>query len=107
MILTVIVSLVSGGNKPKNLQVLKFERKKDVTKFMKSVAKDLGVECDYCHDMKNKAKDTPKKETARKFFKLVDYINTEILIWEDAPEVTCWSCHGGKINPEVARPEIK
>ena len=42
---------------------------------MKSITKDLGVKCNYCHDMKDKSKDTQMKETARDFMSLVDYIN--------------------------------
>ena len=87
---------------------------------MKSVSKDLGVKCKYCHDMKDKSKDTPMKETARHFMSLVDYINSSFLKEDDntviqdsennteeihATQISCWTCHRGNVEPEKTRPE--
>ena len=47
-----------------NVQILDFESKRDLTKYMKSIGKDLGVKCSHCHNMDDKAADTPEKNTA-------------------------------------------
>ena len=95
-----LLQFIIGANKYENLQVLKFESNKELMKYMKSISKDLGVKCSFCHNMKNKAEDTPKKEVARSFIQIVNHINSDILAREDASEVTCWTCHRGKQTPD-------
>ena len=119
VLIILISSLAQAGKEPKNLKVLKFKTNKEITKYMKSVTKDLGVKCKYCHDMKDKSKDTPMKETARNFMTLVDYINNSFL--QDSADlnshdntnvekhqdtqISCWTCHRGNIEPEKKRPK--
>lgn len=98
------IGFLGAGRTPENLKILKFETKKEVIKYMKSISKDLGVKCKFCHDMKDKAKDTHHKETARKFMQLVANVNSDILTWDEAPQITCWTCHRGKPHPEPTRP---
>ncbi len=100
----IFVGFAGAGKTPENLKVLKFETNREVVKYMKSISKDLGVKCKFCHDMKNKAKDTHHKETARKFMQLVNQVNSDILTWEEAPQISCWTCHRGSPHPESTRP---
>ena len=108
--ITIIISLLfigllGAGNAPENLKVLKFESNREVIKLMKSISKDLGVKCKFCHDMRDKAKDTPHKEISRKFMLLVEQVNSDIMNWDKAPQITCWTCHRGKTHPETTRPK--
>ena len=105
-----IIGLSLAGKTPKNLKVLKFDNNKDITKYMKSISKDLGQKCIYCHDMKDKSKDTSMKETARKFMTLVDHINSNILkeakdSKKETKQISCWTYHRGNIEPQLIRPK--
>ena len=92
-----------------NVQLLDFESKLDLIKYMKSIGKDLGVKCSHCHNMDDKAADTPGKDTAREMIKLTRYLNdllnTQV---EDTTShktyVTCWTCHFGTLHPVAKRP---
>jgi hypothetical protein len=84
----------------KNLKVLPADLdKKQVKKIMKQWAKALGVECDYCHDPDDMAKETKKKEVARKMYKMMQYINSRHMKEYD-DKVTCKTCHQGREEPE-------
>ena len=83
-----------------NLEVLpKDLDKKEVKKIMKTWAKALGVECDYCHDPDDMAKETEKKDEARKMYKMMQYINTKHMKGYD-DKVTCKTCHQGNDHPK-------
>ena len=76
---------------------------------MKSIAKDLGVKCKYCHNMDDKSIDTPHKEKAREMIILTRQINEylQTLHKEEEEEnitITCWTCHKGKTEVEPKRP---
>ena len=49
----------------KNVRLLEFTSNTELKKYMKSIQKDLGVKCKYCHNMDDKSIDTPHKEKAR------------------------------------------
>ena len=93
-----------------NVQILDFESKRDLNKYMKSIGKDLGVKCSHCHNMDDKSIDTPAKDITREMMKLTRYLNT--LLNSDFSDtlnkktyVTCWTCHHGNLEPEHTRPE--
>ena len=93
-----------------NVQVLDIETKSDMKKYMKSISKDLGVKCSYCHDMDDKSIDTPQKDITREMIKLTKYLNTLLnkqFIDSTSHKsfVTCWTCHHGKLQPMHTRPE--
>ena len=79
-------------------------------KYMKSITKDLGIKCNYCHNMDDKSIDTPKKNIGREMIKLTRYLN-ELLnnqlqdTTKHKTYVTCWTCHYGKVEPAHIRPE--
>lgn len=88
----------AGGGK--NLQVFpKNTSKKDLKKAMKKVSKALGVQCDFCHDMENFAKDSKHKEIARDMMRMVNSINKKYFRKSDH-KVSCMTCHRGKKHPE-------
>ena len=94
-----------------NLQVLEMNSKTELKKYMKSIAKDLGTKCKFCHDMDDKSIDTPHKEVAREMIILTrqinDYLNTinNHDNVEKADVVTGWTCHKGNTEVEKSRPE--
>ena len=105
--LILLIAISSG--KPKNLQVLDFESIRDVKKYMNTVAKDLGVKCSFCHDIRNKSKDTDHKIIARDMMKMQREINERLLLIERdslknneiQPQISCWTCHRGAKHPEL------
>ena len=94
-----------------NVQVLDIETRSEMKKYMKSISKDLGVKCSYCHDMENKALDNPHKEITREMIILTRTINRHLLSLKDDDEkdtvelVTCWTCHKGNTKVEYNKPE--
>ena len=77
---------------------------------MKSISKDLGVKCSYCHDMDDKSLDTPEKDITREMIKLTRYLNDLLNNEKEdttnhATYVTCWTCHYGKTQPASIRPQ--
>jgi len=102
----------------KNVQVLPFETKKEITRYMKkNVAKSLGVKCTFCHNIKKHSDDSnPHKLVAREMMRMLGDVNKSMTSisrialeagledWQQAPVVECWSCHRGSTKPEYARP---
>jgi hypothetical protein len=90
------------GSAPKNLQVFpKGTSKEQLKAMMKIISKELGVECDHCHEVPDMASDKlqPKK-IAREMMKMTEELNTK-WITKVAPkaEVTCNTCHRGHAKP--------
>ena len=65
MIFPIVLSLVIMQEKPKNLQVLDFESVRNLKKYMKTIQKNLGVKCTFCHDINDKSIDTEHQKTIR------------------------------------------
>ena len=107
--LILLTAIVVASGKPKNLQVLNFDSIRDIKKYMNTVAKDLGVKCSYCHDIRNKSKDTEHKIIARDMMKMQRAINERLLLIESdslknneiQPQISCWTCHRGSKHPEL------
>jgi len=107
--LAVCVSFVAAlafADGPKNLQVLpKNMPKEQVKQTMKQLSKDLGVECDFCHDVPDMAADTNKMKTvARQMMRMQMDINDKWMkgIGKEGDKkkvVTCGTCHRGKEEP--------
>ncbi len=66
---------------------------------MKAQAKALGVECDYCHDQPDMAKETEKKLLARRMMLMVRSINQQLRSAGIKREATCATCHRGQAKP--------
>ena len=113
LIFTVVISLGIMQEKPKNLQVLDFESVRDLKKYMKTIQKDLGVKCTFCHDINDKSIDTEHKIIAREMMKMqIDLnksffaqIGDSLLKHENTPQISCWTCHRGSKQPQLVRPK--
>ena len=113
MIFPIIISLGIMQEKPKNLQVLDFESVRDLKKYMKTIQKDLGVKCTFCHDINDKSIDTAHKIIAREMMKMqIDLnksffaqIGDSLLKHENTLQISCWTCHQGTKKPQLVRPK--
>ena len=106
-----LISISFMQNQFKNMQVLDFESHKELKKYMKSISKDLGVRCTFCHDLNDKSIDTPQKIITREMIKIQENVNNHLFkMREDtltadpsSNQVTCWTCHRGFSHPELIR----
>ena len=113
MIFLVAISIVIMQEKPKNLQVLDFESVRDLKKYMKTIQKNLGVKCTFCHDINDKSIDTEHKIIAREMMKMqIDLnksffaqIGDSLLKHENTLQISCWTCHQGSKKPQLVRPK--
>jgi Photosynthetic reaction centre cytochrome C subunit len=65
---------------------------------MHVIESSLGVDCEYCHDAKDRSKDDLEpKRTARKMIAMVFDINKNTFNGEQV--VTCYTCHRGSPKP--------
>jgi hypothetical protein len=84
----------------KNIQVLKSIPADELIPTMQFISASLGVECEFCHDERDKDKDDKKtKKTAREMIRMVMAINQSN--FSGQREVTCNTCHRGAIRPEA------
>ena len=106
-----IISILSGQSK--NLQVLDFESERDLKKYMKSIQKDLGVKCTFCHDLNDKSIDTDHKLIAREMIRMQQNLNKQffaqmgdsLLKHGNSLKISCWTCHRGTTEPQISRPK--
>ena len=105
------ISMIMGEFK--NVQVLKFESERDLKKYMKSISKDLGVKCTFCHDLNDKSIDKDHKIIAREMMLMQKNLNKEyfaqigdsLLKRESTLQISCWTCHRGSTEPQLVRPK--
>ena len=96
-----------------NLQVLDFESERNLKKYMKTISKDLGVKCTFCHDLNDKSIDTDHKLIAREMMKMqldlnkhfFAQIGDSLLKHENTLQISCWTCHRGSKEPQLVRPK--
>jgi len=82
-----------------NIKVLQGSSAADVIPTMVQIGNTLGVDCAYCHVPHEWANDQkPPKETTRKMFDMLGYINTAF--FPQQRKVSCWACHRGQPKPE-------
>ena len=113
MIFPLVISLGIMQEKPKNLQVLDFESVRDLKKYMKTIQKNLGVKCTFCHDINDKSIDTEHKIIAREMMKMqIDLnkgffaqIGDSLLKHENTLQISCWTCHRGSKKPQLLQPK--
>jgi hypothetical protein len=91
-----------GKNAPKNLKVLTPE---NLMAQMQTLPAALGVQtqggCDYCHEADRSLDTKPAKVKARQMIQMVAEINAKF--GDGEVHVTCWTCHRGSTQPEIAR----
>jgi hypothetical protein len=114
-----ILSIWSFGQNFDNVQVLPFQSKKEMMKYMKkTVSKSLGVKCKYCHNIKDYSDDSnPHKLIAREMMRMVETMNTHLdsafvvaskagmKHIPDIPKVDCWMCHHSSTEVEFKKPD--
>ena len=96
----------------KNMQILEFESERKLKKYMKSISKDLGVKCVFCHDMNDKSLDTKHKIIARDMMIMQRNLNNQFFAQmgdslsqsQGSLQISCWTCHRGSKIPELNRP---
>ena len=111
--LLIVSSLGFMQDKLKNLQVLEFDSERDLKKYMKTVSKDLGVKCKYCHDLNDKSIDTDHKIIAREMMRMQMDLNKSFFallgdslhVHEEMTQISCWTCHRGTKEPQTVRPK--
>ena len=95
----------------KNVQVLEFESARDLKIYMKSISKDLGVKCSFCHDLDDKSIETEHKTIAREMIKMqiqlnqdyFSHIGDSLSKLNNFSPITCWTCHRGSKKPQLFR----
>ena len=95
-----------------NVNVLDITSKTELKKYMKSISKDLGVKCKFCHNMNDKSIDTKHKLIAREMIIMQKSLNTQFFAQmgdslsqnQESPQISCWTCHRGSKVPELNRP---
>ncbi|MDT4897330.1 MAG: photosynthetic reaction center cytochrome c subunit [Acidobacteriota bacterium] len=97
------------GDKPveqthKNIQVLKGMPDSQLIPTMQFIAASLGVNCAFCHVVPEFEKDDkPEKATARQMMLMQFAINkNNKAIFGDTGAITCYTCHRGQTEPQVA-----
>ena len=111
--LFIVSSLSFMQDKPKNMQVLDFESERNLKKYMKSISKDLGVKCKYCHDLNDKSIDTDHKKIARKMMRMQMDLNKSFFallgdsldVHDDILQISCWTCHRGSKDSQTIKPK--
>ena len=111
--ISIIIIFSIGIGQLKNLQVLDFESERELKKYMKTIGKDLGVKCTFCHDLNDKSIDTDHKLIAREMIKMQMDLNKRffaqigdsLLHSENVLQISCWTCHRGSKEPQLVRPK--
>jgi len=104
-----IVAAASARGEQKNVQLLTNMSDLQLQRTMNFMRASLGVHCDFCHVVDDKtgwdfASDSkPEKKTAREMIRMVLDINAKN--FPGRLQVTCHTCHGGKIHP-AGLPEL-
>jgi photosynthetic reaction center cytochrome c subunit len=85
----------------KNVKVLPFKTKREIVTFMKTiVAPELGVKCNFCHNMNDYSSDEKdNKIVAREMMDMVQQSN-KTMNELNFHEISCWVCHRGNKHPE-------
>lgn len=74
----------------------------DITyrKYMKKISRQLGVTCDYCHDVKNyRNTDNPKHKIALEHIRMVAWLNQEGFKSTKNVKADCYMCHRRQAKP--------
>jgi photosynthetic reaction center cytochrome c subunit len=82
----------------KNIKVLKGTPANQLNQSMHLVKAAVGLDCEDCHDPRDRAADTLKmKETARNMWRMMIDLNNNL--FQGRQEVTCYTCHRGSPIP--------
>jgi hypothetical protein len=97
-----VAPFTAGGAAIVSAYNLKVLTPQNVEITMQGITFALGVGCTFCHDIADLSLDTkPKKLKARMMLEMVRDINEKF--GDGKVHVTCWTCHRGSTEPEIAR----
>ena len=111
--ISVLIIMCIAYGQLENLKILDFESERDLKKYMKTIGKDLGVKCSFCHDINDKSVDTDHKVIAREMMKMQMDLNKHVfaqigdslLHQHNTLKISCWTCHRGSNEPQLVRPK--
>jgi Photosynthetic reaction centre cytochrome C subunit len=93
----------AGGAAVVSAANLKVLTPQNVEITMQNITFALGLRCIDCHDVNDLSLDTkPQKLKARMMLEMVRDINAKF--GDGETHVTCWTCHRGSTEPQVAKP---
>ncbi len=93
-LVTLVFLPVFAANSVKHDQELK---QRD---YMIEISRQLGVTCNYCHDVKNFRSETLKTwKKSKSHMQMVDLLNTRSFKGTDV-KADCFMCHRGKAMPD-------
>ena len=96
----------AGGAAVVSAANLKVLTPQNVEITMQNITFALGARCIDCHDVNDLSLDTkPPKVKARMMLEMVRDINAKF--GDGNTHVTCWTCHRGSTEPQVARPSTQ
>ena len=97
------VGSVDAQDRLKNVQILTGMSRSEVWEVMNQMASGLGVTCQYCHEAGDVASDgKPQKRRGREMMRMVIDLNARH--FSGQPVVTCFTCHGGHVQPSLMPP---
>lgn len=74
--------------------------------YMLKISRQLGVTCNYCHNVKNfKDASLPTWKISKEHMKVVHLLNTEGFTSSRAPKADCYMCHQGKAKYQYQEPK--
>ena len=71
--------------------------------YMIEVSRQLGVTCNYCHDVKNfRLNDMKTWKKSKEHMRIVELLNNRGFV--NGPKADCYLCHRGKAVPDFKEP---
>lgn len=93
----------------KNMKVFTGERAfkspAELQGYMRSLTEALGVQCSYCHNMRDFTADEPNlhKDKARQMMTMTFEINEKYFKDHPDEQMTCFACHRGREMPVFSK----
>jgi hypothetical protein len=77
------------------------DRDQQTRELMVKISRQLGVTCNYCHDVTNfRSAKLPTYKIGKEHLKIVDLLNRQGFKGPKAPKADCYMCHRGKAVPD-------
>jgi len=78
-----------------------------VREYMIEISRQLGVTCNYCHDVKNFRSNSMRTwKLSQEHMRIVELLNTKGFSKLSKVKADCYMCHRGKAIPEYHEPSI-
>ena len=99
LMLTVLPVFAAKKKSKPAMPVVNYDQELKTREYMIEISRQLGVTCDYCHDVK-KFKDSGMKtwKISKDHIRIVALLNTKGFL--AGPKADCYLCHRGKAVPE-------